>query len=399
MADQCVASASNFAVGIIVARLSGPAGLGAFAFAYSCWILLTTIHRSLITDPMAISGHMRQPERQEFVRRGFAGEVALGAAAAGVFIAVGIALFAIGQPTFGTGMLAIAPWVIALDLQDYWRWIGFMQGTPKKSLLNDLLFNGVQAAAFGVVFLTHQHSVFAVVSAWGLGAAAASVYGLYQFSARPSLRGGVSFLRSHWPTSSWLVSERATSWGASQLYLILAGAFLGAAALGGLKASQGLVMGPVFVVINAGGSFGLPEATRQLAERGWAGMAKVTRFVTGAGVLAAVACAIAVLAAAPLLLKLLYGPEFVALRTQRTSLRRVHGGGSIWRGTDTHLDRHAPDSSPLLGAARTAGLLCCGRLCALSLLRGYRRSGLESADRCGDTCRGTNSASLCPQIG
>ena len=34
MADQCVASASNFAVGVVVARISGPAGLGAFALAY-----------------------------------------------------------------------------------------------------------------------------------------------------------------------------------------------------------------------------------------------------------------------------------------------------------------------------------------------------------------------------
>ena len=43
MVDQCVASASNFVVGIVVARISGPAGLGAFALAYTVWILLTMI--------------------------------------------------------------------------------------------------------------------------------------------------------------------------------------------------------------------------------------------------------------------------------------------------------------------------------------------------------------------
>ena len=41
MVDQCVASASNFSVGIVVARISGPAGFGAFALAYTVWILLT----------------------------------------------------------------------------------------------------------------------------------------------------------------------------------------------------------------------------------------------------------------------------------------------------------------------------------------------------------------------
>jgi O-antigen/teichoic acid export membrane protein len=108
-----------------------------------------------------------------------------------------------------------------------------------------------------------------------------------------------------------LASERAASWGASQLYLILAGVILGPAALGGLKAAQGLVAGPTTLVINASGSFGLPEATKQLAERGWTGMMRVSRFITGAGVVASVACGIVIFVAAPELLKLLYGPDFV----------------------------------------------------------------------------------------
>lgn len=312
MVDQCLASASNVAVGIVVARISGPTGLGAFALAYTVWILATTLHRSLITDPMAIMGDMRGDQQQEFVRKGFAADVTLGLMFACIIAGVGSALLAVGQTTFGTGLLAVAPWIIVLDLQDYWRWIGFMKGTPKKSLMNDLLFNAVQAVAFVLVFLSGQRSVFAVVSAWGLGAAVAAVFGLWQFSLVPSLRGGRAFLWSRWPTSRWLASERAASWGASQLYLILAGVILGPAALGGLKAAQGLVIGPTSVVVNAGGSFGLPEATRQLAERGWTGMLKVSRLVSGAGVAAALAWGLVVLVAAPALLRLIYGAAFVS---------------------------------------------------------------------------------------
>ena len=311
MVDQCVASASNFAVGIVVARISGPSGLGAFALAYTVWILLATLHRSLITDPMAIMGDMRGDEKEEFVRRGFAADITLGLMAACIIAAVGSALLVVGQDTFGVGLLSVAPWVVVLDLQDYWRWIGFMQGQPKKSLMNDLLFNGVQAVAFVSVFLAGLHSIYAVVAAWGFGAAISALYGLRQFSVRPAVRGGAAFLWSRWHTSRWLASERAASWGASQLYLILAGVILGPAALGGLKAAQGLVAGPTTVVINASGSFGLPEATKQFADRGWTGMLKVSRFVTGAGLAASLACGIVVFVAAPTLLKLLYGPEFV----------------------------------------------------------------------------------------
>jgi hypothetical protein len=235
MIDQCVASGSNFAVGIVVARISGPAGLGAFALAYTVWILATTLHRSLITDPMAIMGDMRRDDRDEFVRRGFAADVAMGLMAACIVAAVGSVFLAVGQHTFGVGLLSVAPWILVLDLQDYWRQIGFMQGTPKKSLMNDLVFNAVQAIAFCAVFLTGLHSAFAVISAWGLGAAVAALYGLRQFSVRATLRGGQEYLWSRWQTSQWLVGERTVSWGGSQLYLILAGVLLGPAALGGLK--------------------------------------------------------------------------------------------------------------------------------------------------------------------
>jgi O-antigen/teichoic acid export membrane protein len=325
VADQCVASASNFAVGVVVARISGPVGLGAFTLAYTVWILLTTLHRSLITDPMTIQGDMRGDDRDAFVRRGFAADVTLGLFAACVIAAIGSTLLVVGQHTFAIGLLSVAPWIIVLDLQDYWRWIGFSQGTPRKSLVNDLLFNAVQALAFGVVFVTGSHSVFAVVSAWGVGAAVAAVYGLHQFSVRPSFRGGIEFLGSRWHMSRWLASERVASWGGTQLYLILAGAILGPAALGGLKAAQGLVAGPTNVVVNAGGSFGLPEASRQLSDNGWSGLIRVSRVVTGAGVVAAAACGVVVLIAAPELLRLLYGPEFVAYAPSA----RVFGVGIV----------------------------------------------------------------------
>jgi O-antigen/teichoic acid export membrane protein len=311
LADQCVASGSNFAVGIVVARISGPAGLGGFALAYTGWILVTLIHRSLITDPMMIAGDLRGDGKDEFIRRGFAADVTLGVMAACIIAAVGTALLVVGQHTFGVGLLSVAPWILVLDLQDYWRQIGFLQGTPRKSLMNDLLFNAVQALAFGAVFLAGLHSVFAVVSAWGLGAAVAALYGLRQYSVRPSVRGGRAFLRSHWQLSRWLAGERTASWGGSQLYLILTGVLLGPAALGGLKAAQGLMIGPTNVFIGAAGSFGLPEASRQLAERGREGLVRVSRFVTGAGVVGSAACGIAVLLAAPTLLKLLYGAAFV----------------------------------------------------------------------------------------
>ena len=70
--DQAFSSASNFAVGVAVARVAGAAGLGAFAFAYVGWVVLSDMHRSLITDPMNIEGDARRNGNPS-IERGFVG--------------------------------------------------------------------------------------------------------------------------------------------------------------------------------------------------------------------------------------------------------------------------------------------------------------------------------------
>jgi hypothetical protein len=152
-------------------------------------------------------GRYAWEQRDEFVRRGFAADVTLGLTAACFFAVLGTVLLLVGEPTFGTGMLAVAPWIVVLDLQDYWRWIGFMQGTPKKSLHNDLLFNTVQALAFAVVLLTvsTRCSRSSRHGAWELPLPPSTVFGNSPYDRR--FTGG-------WPFSD-PVGPRAGGWRAS----------------------------------------------------------------------------------------------------------------------------------------------------------------------------------------
>ena len=311
MADQCFASGSNFLVGVAVARIAGPVGLGAFALAYGCWILINTVHRALITDPMAVFRDLNEREFPKHIKRGFAAEVVLGLAASVLFALIGVVLRAVGMTGFGDGMLALAPWVVFLDLQDYWRWVGFMEGKPVKALHNDVVFCLVQLFAFAFVFVAGMHSVYAVVAAWGVGSLAGSVYGLQQFSVAPSIRGGYQLLRDRWAMSKWNTGGQITGWGSSQLYLILTGGLLGPAALGGLKAANNLVTGPSFVVIHAGGSFGLPEASKGLKDRGWPGLRRVGRLINLVSLLSIGLFGLIVIIWGVPLLRGIYGEQFV----------------------------------------------------------------------------------------
>jgi O-antigen/teichoic acid export membrane protein len=308
--DQAFSSLSNFAVGVAAARVAGPAGLGGFALAYGAWLLVAALHRSLVTDPMAIEGDARQPESKKLIRRGLAAELVLGLSSALVLVLAGGFLLAIDQHTFGLALLVVAPFVPALVVQDFWRWVGFMSLTPGRSLANDTVFNCAQGAAFIAVFMTHAHSVAAVVASWGLGGLAGALYGLRQYRVAPALAGGWSRLRSRWQFSKWLAGGSLISNAIGQVYLFLVGAILGPAGLGALRAAQTLVMGPAGVLIQASGSIGLPEATKAYAESGWRGLTRVGRLVMLAGLASGGSCLLAVGLWGRKLLSLVYGAAF-----------------------------------------------------------------------------------------
>ena len=308
--DQGMFSVSNFAVGVAVARMAGAAGLGSYSLAYALWLAFQALHRGLITDPMAIENQVMQPEAQEHVATGLASELTLGLAASTLFGLLAGTLLLFGQRTFGFSVLALSPWLPALLIQDYWRWIAFMQGKPGRAVANDLVFDGVQGALFAGLILFGMRSPAVAISAWGAGAAAAALFGLRQFSVTVTVAGGIGKLRSHWPISRWLSANGLTSWGTSQSYAPLTAAILGPVGVGALRAAQTLVGGVALVLLQSAGSLGLPESCRSLNERGMDGLRSVTRYITTAAVAAIGALAVVVAADGAQLLRLFYGKEF-----------------------------------------------------------------------------------------
>jgi O-antigen/teichoic acid export membrane protein len=272
--------------------------------------LLAALHRSLITDPMAIEGDARNPEATYALRCGFAGELFLGLAAAAAFALLGLGLMLAHQATFGFALLALAPWLPVLLVQDYWRWIGFMSRRPGKALANDAVFNCFQIGAFAAVFLLNYRHEGALIASWGFGAAAGALYGVAQYRVLPAARGGWSLLRARWSLSGWIAGSSVITWGASQMYVFIAAALLGPVGLGGLKAAQTLVAGPSGVLIQAGGSIGLPEASRAYADKGWLGLLRVARVVASAGIVSFLAVAVGIVIFGRTLLSDIYGKSF-----------------------------------------------------------------------------------------
>jgi O-antigen/teichoic acid export membrane protein len=308
--DQGLSSASNFAVGVAVARVAGIASLGAYSLAYAVWLGVAAMHRALITDPMAIENDLRSADARHHIRVGLAAEITFGFGMFVVFATSGLILLASGQHQFGVALLAVSPWLPALLAQDYWRWAGFMRGQPGHSLANDAFFDVVQAASFVILLNIGVRSSLLGIVSWGIGATGGALFGLWQFWVRPTVRGGFTRLRHRWSVGKWLLGGTASGWGAAQMTTVLTGVILGPVGIGGLKAAQSLVIGPAQVLIQAGGSVGLPEASKSLRERGWPGLRKVQRVVTVAGIASVGSVALVVILFGRRLLNDIYGPGF-----------------------------------------------------------------------------------------
>lgn len=308
--DQCVASLSNFVVGVAVARVAGIAALGAYSLAYVTWLALAGVHRAIVAEPMAIEDDVRQPDAAKHLQAGLAAELALGIALGGALASCGLLFLALHQRAYGVAFLALGPWVPCLLVQDYWRWVSFMRTEPKKALTNDLLFDAAQGVVFTAMFAAGIRSSVLAIGAWGMGACAGSIFGLWQHSVQPSWRGGLRRIRERWPISRGLLGGSVTSWGSQQSYVILTGALLGPVGIGALRAALSLVTGPTYMLLQAGGSIGLPEASKALHDRGLGGLRKVERTITAAGALSIAGVGAVVLVYGKQLLSALYGPSF-----------------------------------------------------------------------------------------
>jgi O-antigen/teichoic acid export membrane protein len=308
--DQSIASVSNFAVGVAVARVAGIASFGAYALVYSIWLLIASFHRALVTDPMSIENDVHSSGVQRAVRVGLAAELWLGLASGVAFALAGIILLLLHQIQFGICFLGLAPWLPCLLAQDYWRWVGFMKAQPHKALANDVVFDVVQVGAFAALFFVGVRTSLLAVTAWGIGASCGALYGLRQHACRPSLGGGRERIKQRWGLSKWLLASNAASSATSQATLILSGAMLGPSALGGFKSAASLVSGFSMVLIQAGGNIGLPEASKAFRDRGWAGLRRVEHLITLTGMVSVGAVAVVIVLFGRRLLILVYGHAF-----------------------------------------------------------------------------------------
>jgi O-antigen/teichoic acid export membrane protein len=308
--DQLISSASNFTLGVLIARAGGAEGLGTFGVAFLIWLAVVGTNRALVTEPMTV---IKPTEgRQASLAEGLLASLVLGVVAA-ILLAtadVVLALFEI-EPV---ALLALAPCIPSLLAHDYNRATAFRLQRPERALFSDIGFALVQGVGSVALLVLDVTNTAAFIAVWGLGATVGALIGIGLNRIRPTTRGGVALLRDLWPRSRWFLAEFGTAFPADQGYLFLLPILLGTSQFGLYRAGAGLI-GPIVVVFIAGGNIGLPESVRRLRRDGMRGLAAYAPLLTAVIVAVTVLYCGLVAIFASEVLRLTYGAEFAGAVT------------------------------------------------------------------------------------
>jgi len=260
VADQALSSLTNFALGILVARSTTPAGFGAFSIVFSTFTLLLGLSRAIASDPLMVRYSATSESRW---REGVA-------AATGLAVTVGIALGVLSGligwvlgGTLGPPLLALGLTLPGLLLQDCWRFAFFASGEGRKAFTNDALCATALAVTFGALLVSGHASVGTLVLVWGAAAAVGAVAGVVQSRVRPSLRRLARWGSEHRELIPRYVGEFIATNGGGQLAVYGVGLIAGLGTLGSFRAAY-LLFGPLQVVVTGVGMTAVPELVRFL---------------------------------------------------------------------------------------------------------------------------------------
>ena len=198
MVDQVLSSGTNFVPALLLARVLGPAGYGAFALAFLAWFGALAVIRSALMQPYTLAAaHLKRSAWRNVTRHASGAVVLAGVIWGGVF-AVAAAVVGVSSD-LGQALLVIAVLAPGLALQEFWRVASFAAQRARTAAANDGIWAIGQIVAFGVLLSSGTVTAAASLAAWGVGAWLAAGFGILQLSVTPRFDLAAIRWAREWP--------------------------------------------------------------------------------------------------------------------------------------------------------------------------------------------------------
>jgi O-antigen/teichoic acid export membrane protein len=263
LADQLLASATNFLLGLFVAGAVGARDLGAFSVAYATFTLALGAIRAIAGELLVVRHSAVPADEWRAGVRGAAGMALLSGIAAGGVCLIVSARF---DDAVGDVLRIVGISLPFLLVQDVWRFAFFARSRGGAAFINDVVWTIAMFTAFGVLWQLDVSSVAWFTAAWAGAGCIAAIVGVLQLGLLPAAPvHALRWLSSHRDLAPRFFAEFTIGSGVSHLTVFAIGAIAGLGELGRLRAGE-IVLGPLNVLFAGVGMVATAEAVRLLSE-------------------------------------------------------------------------------------------------------------------------------------
>ncbi len=284
--DQGLISGSNFLIGILLARWLMPDQYGAFALAFSVFLLLSYVYQSFLAEPQAVfSGSAYRKSLRGYLKTLLGihliltcfGVVLLGGAAA-IALVIGKGN---GLPGALAGVAIASPCILFFWLM---RRAFYMNLAPGRAAVGAFIYF---VLVTGGLFVAYKRSLISPFSAYLLMAIGALVTGFFLLSqikkvlppdTAPPPKAREAW-RKHWEYGRWALAVSVVTWIPYYMYYPLVSMFSGMAQAGQLRALMNLAL-PMEQSYTALSILFLPYAARICREKGLSSAGPLVRRIT-----------------------------------------------------------------------------------------------------------------------
>ena len=279
--DQGLFASSNFLLNILLARWLAPADYGAFAMAYSIFLLLLVLHSALLTTPMLVFAPGKYSGRlSEYLGILLRCHFVFAVAGSALLVVAAFVLGRVYSVVLERALLALAiaaPFILLLWLL---RRMFYARLDPQWAAAG----GGIYLVILLVCALALRALGRLTPTAGFLAMAAASIItcALLLAILRPSWVTSFSFIRSvasdHWSYGKWVAAGAGPNWIMDNIYFVILPAWMGLADAGALKAlvnlaqpalqtmsALGILLTPILVRDRRAGGIGAMKTTMRLS--------------------------------------------------------------------------------------------------------------------------------------
>jgi O-antigen/teichoic acid export membrane protein len=282
---QALFAGSHFLVNVFLARWLSAEQYGAFALAFSCFLLFSMLYSACIYEPMIVfgSGSYADSFRSYLailVRSNLALLAAVSASMLVVSLLLGRMYSSSVQHAFAA--LAIAAPFIMLT------WLGrggfYARLQPGEAAVGGVFYFAIMVGALYLLRLKNQLSPGTAFLAMGLAGLVSSLYLLIRLSSQSHPVSDEVTLRAvannHWRYGKWAVASAVVAWFPDNIYYAVLPALSGLGATAALRALINLI-NPVLHVLYALSAVLIPTLVRHRGRSGIAGMTRTMKTLLG----------------------------------------------------------------------------------------------------------------------